>query len=1040
MINFTAPVGAQILELGGGENPIQCATCNMDVRQMPSVQIVHDLQRLPWPLQNSEWDAVVARYVLEHVGWRLIPDVLLEIHRVLKSGGKIALVLPNTEAQLHWILANQDGWDSRDLFGSAGGLLFGDQTYDANAHKAYLSPTVVTKLLVDAGFANVVTVAAGARNTDMCVEAVKVEASPVTAPELKEEFKAAAEIEAQTPITVGAAASAGLAPLSTTEERQSAFDGKYFGGGGKWGGYAHDGLADFQCHHLTVQYVLNRKPTSVLEIGAARGYLGKKFEDSGLKYRGLEISRHCYLTRVSENVIQHDTCLGNWPAADKEFDLAFSIAVMEHIPEQFLPVVIGEMARTCTRGLMAIDLGADDDGFDRTHVTLRSREWWYSKFAEQAPGWPVEVVDKEELEAIPPGGYPKSVLEGDGKVKVNVGSFTTMMPHGWINFDMADLQGWAAQHGYKYLRGDVRSGLPFQTSSVDLLFCVKPGALVRTKKGMHPIEEIRIGDEVLTHLGRWKKVTRTFVRQVADEKMVEFRGACLPFFLTGNHSVYVKRHWKDVYRVNHHESGWQWVPSDLVETNNNVLIPLPPLKTPLDRYDLALHVDQSGSEVVHQVVAARASGSTYKTIREGFGITQMQVRKWTKEGGAPRGATLVGDETIRQGNSKISLPRWVKMGEEFGRYLGYLLSDGSADGVQVAFYFGLDQTEYVEDVDRLSRSLFGIPRSASSGGISSNGNTLNVVFCCSALSKILKKIVRHLGKPGRKALQTRMLSRGNPDFFKGLVIGLWRGDGTVGKTGASYSTVDVRLAHQVQEVLARLNIASRIGKVAWVPSHGGFGSEGQIRYSVHVSGESFRELALILNKTVVPSAHQKRSRSFVRSDGIETPVKIKEERYTGPVYNIEVEEDHSYTLNGVAVHNCHHALEHLTYVEGRSFLRDCRRVLKHDGAFRVAVPNAGILMKNYNDDNLGQYDDLNEGCAKSNTAIAKLHALLWEGHAATYDSTTLLKLLTEVGFTCRQARFRAPAFSEHAGLMQILKETQEMEYGGFSLFVDAIIG
>lgn len=460
-INFVAPTGAKILELGGGERPSPVTTCNMDIRPGPTVHIVHDLEQMPWPLQDAEWDAVVAQYILEHVSWRTVPAVLAEIHRVLKPGGKLALVLPNTEAQLKWIQTHQEGWDGRDLFSSAGGVLFGDQDYSANAHRSYWSPDIAIKLLAAAGFEDVQTVPAGARSTDMAVEATKpalpvpVQAAPVE--------EAPQEQPAQeTP--------ADHAPLDTSEQRQSAFDSKYFGGGSKWGGYAHEGLADFPVHNITARYVQTRRPSSILELGAARGYLGKRWEDAGIGYRGLEISRHCVMTRVSAGVEWLDACEGVWPAGDKEYDLSFSCAVMEHIPEKYLPNVISEMARTCRRGLHGIDLGAHDDGFDKTHCTLRPKSWWLAKFAELAPGWPVEVVDKEELEALPPGGFPKDVLQGDGKLKLNVGSFTTMFQHGWLNLDQHDLSQWAAQRGYQFKHCDVRGGLPFMTGSVDLIF------------------------------------------------------------------------------------------------------------------------------------------------------------------------------------------------------------------------------------------------------------------------------------------------------------------------------------------------------------------------------------------------------------------------------------------------------------------------------------------------------------------------------------------------------------------------------------------
>lgn len=100
------------------------------------------------------------------------------------------------------------------------------------------------------------------------------------------------------------------------------------------------------------------------------------------------------------------------------------------------------------------------------NCNLQRKEIWQGWFAQYAPGYPVEVVDKEELEQ---GGIPESVLKGDGKVKLNIGSATVMYHHGWLNIDVNDLTPWASHYGYQFLRHDVSKGLPFGTGGVDAI-------------------------------------------------------------------------------------------------------------------------------------------------------------------------------------------------------------------------------------------------------------------------------------------------------------------------------------------------------------------------------------------------------------------------------------------------------------------------------------------------------------------------------------------------------------------------------------------
>lgn len=260
------------------------------------------------------------------------------------------------------------------------------------------------------------------------------------------------------------------------------FDKHYFNGGGKVGGYAREGYWDYPAHEVTARHVLNRRPESVLELGCARGYVLKRLQDAGVYAAGAEVSRHCYMTRVCDNVWQWDVCKTPWISelchripTGRKIDLCFSIATLEHIPEEFLPAVIGMMQENCERGLHGVDFGENDDGFDQTHCTLHDRNWWLQMFARHAPGWPVEIVDKERLEdanLLPEGAaaFWEGLRKDDGLVKLNIGSFTTMFFRHWENIDAVDVSQFAAHYGYHYRHHDVRNGLPHATGTVDLIF------------------------------------------------------------------------------------------------------------------------------------------------------------------------------------------------------------------------------------------------------------------------------------------------------------------------------------------------------------------------------------------------------------------------------------------------------------------------------------------------------------------------------------------------------------------------------------------
>ena len=72
------------LILGCGIKPEEGAV-NLDIRELPGVQVVHDLNVFPYPFKDGEFDFVKAEDVIEH-----IPDAIQmvkECWRILKPGG-----------------------------------------------------------------------------------------------------------------------------------------------------------------------------------------------------------------------------------------------------------------------------------------------------------------------------------------------------------------------------------------------------------------------------------------------------------------------------------------------------------------------------------------------------------------------------------------------------------------------------------------------------------------------------------------------------------------------------------------------------------------------------------------------------------------------------------------------------------------------------------------------------------------------------------------------------------------------------------------
>ena len=81
----------KVLDIGCGKNKLPGAT-GMDRVALPGVDVVHDIERVPWPFPENEFDVAHASHVLEHV--REFLAVMEQIHRVLKPSGRLVVKVP----------------------------------------------------------------------------------------------------------------------------------------------------------------------------------------------------------------------------------------------------------------------------------------------------------------------------------------------------------------------------------------------------------------------------------------------------------------------------------------------------------------------------------------------------------------------------------------------------------------------------------------------------------------------------------------------------------------------------------------------------------------------------------------------------------------------------------------------------------------------------------------------------------------------------------------------------------------------------------
>ena len=460
----------RILELGGGDNPHPSCDINVDVRPGDKVHFVADFNK-PLPIKDEDFNGVFSQFVIEHLSWRSVKTFLKEVFRIVKAGSDVFFITANTEAQIKWIQEHPEGWDGRDIFDSASCILFGDQNYQENAHANYMSPGVASQLFMEAGFDNVTIQPFGAIGTDMVIKATKTGNKKATI-RLQQTPQSLSQPTAN--VTEQRQNHAGI----SSERRAQLFDRSYFNGRVYQPFYW-----DSPAHEITVQKIMLRKPESVLELGCGRGYVAKRLEDRGILTMGVDISRHCELTRAS-NFLRRDWADEHTVKSplSGSFDLCFSQAFWEYIPEELLDKAISKMQECSNRGLHGIV--TTDDGSDPNRCTIKPLEWWQQKMP---PGH--EVFEAQDLEK---GEISEAYLNGDGKVKMNIGCAWTMFHNGWINCDVLDQpKDFAAQYRYRFEKVDARQGLTNPTETVDLIFACHMLEHLTYQEGLSFLKECR---------------------------------------------------------------------------------------------------------------------------------------------------------------------------------------------------------------------------------------------------------------------------------------------------------------------------------------------------------------------------------------------------------------------------------------------------------------------------------------------------------------------------------------------------------------------
>ena len=445
--------------------------------------------------------------------------------------------------------------------------------------------------------------------------------------------------------------------------------------------------------------------------------------------------------------------------------------------------------------------------------------------------------------------------------------------------------------------------------------CLTPDEIVITEEGVKAIKDVKVGENVLTHKGEFKKVTKIYILPYNGE-IVKIYCRCMgniPIELTPNHPVLTLRTSKYKTRKREYVLSEKpvWVKAEEIKKGDCILIPIPKQKYDNIVFDLTEYVKEDIEKNIikydEQYIYYYRTGSprftkiSYTDIQKATGETKKIVCKAvkcylnckeTKSKRVEKVLEFLKEVQYRPTYSKIK--RYVKLDERLAKIIGYYLAEGSINenNWTIEISFG-NEEELVKDCVKLINEVFEYTPNIYKY---SDKHATKVVVCNKVIAKFLLTICNKLAR--NKKIPKEILW-GNRNVLSWCLWAMILGDGYVRGNKIEYTTVSKKLAYGMFLGLLRLGYKPHMrrrkdGKTIDIEI---VYPDGEIKKTPHINPLRPRKQDYIL--------HNNKSWFSTDKKYLILPVKkIEKTKYRGFVYNLEVEEDHTYTANLIAVHNC----------------------------------------------------------------------------------------------------------------------------------------
>lgn len=414
------------------------------------------------------------------------------------------------------------------------------------------------------------------------------------------------------------------------------------------------------------------------------------------------------------------------------------------------------------------------------------------------------------------------------------------------------------EHDLEWFKNETRNTPP-RTVAQEYL-CFTGDTRIFTKRGLKKIEDVSVGDEVLTHKGRFKKVAFKNSRDSSDLYGVKTYSNRRETKVTSEHPVL------------HANLGW--IPVSELKEKDNVC-----------NYPKNIDVNREACTLdLLEIVKS-----------DGFKILLSESDD----------KIFINDRRFKR---KIN--RYVDVDWDLGYLIGLYLAEGHRKKNYFCFSFNREKEldTWVVRVCDILKEKFGFEDAKIYNSKTSKAATLQV---CSQIISSFVALFYNGNSCYNKHLSSFAYDNGNVDFFEGIIDGLFEGAGCLGfEYDKAFSTASKELACDLQYLMticgfSDFSVRSQNGK-----------KEGEIlgrkvvfsnSYEVKLLRTRMRRCQFLSDLKSPQGARISSYKNiFKENENFQITSILNKRKLEKPetVYNIEVEEDNSFVTEHFVVHNC----------------------------------------------------------------------------------------------------------------------------------------